>query len=68
MFNFSSDFFKHKTIKKTRSGSNKELVIPKTKLTVFQNTISVKFNNSLALEIRESKNISFVKTLKSILT
>jgi hypothetical protein len=68
---FSSDFFKHKAVKKTRSGSNKELVIPNTRLTVFQNTIfikGVKFYNSLALEIRESKNIKrFVKNLKSIL-
>jgi hypothetical protein len=68
---FSSDFFKYKAIKKTRSGSNKELVIPNKKLTVFQNTIfvkGVKFDNSLALEIRESKNLKgFVKNLKSIL-
>jgi hypothetical protein len=68
---FSSHFFKHKAIKKTRPGSNKQLVIPNTRLTVFQNTIFikvVKFYNSLALEIRESKNIKrFVINLKSIL-
>ncbi len=51
--NYASDFFKINDSKRIRSSASKELLIPETRLTVFQNTIFVKgakFYNTLGIE------------------
>jgi hypothetical protein len=55
--------FKINESKRTGSTANKELLILKTRLTVFQNTIfvkGVKFDNTLGIERRDATNLKLL--------